>query len=124
MHLLGREMKVWAKMPDESTRPLIHIDDWDFHWQGFYFYKTPVALPVGTWIEMMAAWDNSADNPRNPKQAAEARLLGRADGRRDGPRRHPRHVRRRDYFSLTATSSTSKISVAFGGITPPAPCAP
>jgi hypothetical protein len=66
MHLLGREMKVWAKLADESTRPLIHIDDWDFHWQGFYFYKTPVALPVGSFIEMMAAWDNSADNPRNP----------------------------------------------------------
>jgi hypothetical protein len=68
MHMLGREMKVWAKMADESTRPLIHIDDWDFNWQGFYFYKTPVALPVGTWIEMMAAWDNSAANPRNPNK--------------------------------------------------------
>jgi hypothetical protein len=29
MHLLGREMKVWAKLPDDSTRPLVHIDDWD-----------------------------------------------------------------------------------------------
>jgi hypothetical protein len=68
MHLLGREMKVWARLADGSRRPLIHIDDWDFHWQGFYFYRTPVALPVGAWIEMMAAWDNSADNPRNPNQ--------------------------------------------------------
>jgi hypothetical protein len=66
MHLLGREMKVWARLADESKRPLIHIDDWDFNWQGFYFYRTPVALPVGSWIEMIAAWDNSADNPRNP----------------------------------------------------------
>lgn len=66
MHLLGREMKVWARLADESKRPLIHIDDWDFHWQGFYFYKSPVALPVGSFIEMMATWDNSADNPRNP----------------------------------------------------------
>jgi len=45
MHLLGREMKVWAKLPDESTRPLVHIDDWDFNWQGFYFYRSPVPLP-------------------------------------------------------------------------------
>ncbi len=68
MHLLGREMKVWAKASDDSVTPLIHIDDWDFNWQGFYFYRMPVALPVGTWIELMAAWDNSAANPRNPNQ--------------------------------------------------------
>lgn len=68
MHLLGREMKVWAKLADESTRPLIHIDDWDFHRQGFYFFKAPVTLPVGAFIEMMAAWDNSATNPRNPNK--------------------------------------------------------
>src|SRR5215467_7116178 len=66
MHLLGREMKVWARMKDESVQPLIHIPDWDFHWQGFYFYQTPVALPTGSWIELMAAWDNSEQNPRNP----------------------------------------------------------
>jgi hypothetical protein len=68
MHLLGREMKVWAKLPDDSTRPLVHVDDWDFNWQGFYFYKTPVALPLGTWIELTAAWDNSEANPRNPNR--------------------------------------------------------
>ena len=68
MHLLGREMKVWAKLPDESTRPLVHIDDWDFNWQGFYFYKTPMALPLGTWIELTAAWDNSEGNARNPNR--------------------------------------------------------
>src|SRR5215471_317790 len=48
--------------------PLIHIPDWDFHWQGFYFYRTPVALPTGSWIELMAAWDNSEQNPRNPNK--------------------------------------------------------
>jgi hypothetical protein len=65
MHLLGREMKVWARMRDDSIKPLIHIDDWDFNWQGFYWYGTPVALPAGSWIELTAAWDNSEENPRN-----------------------------------------------------------
>ena len=68
MHMLGREMKVWARMKDESITPLIHIDDWDFNWQGFYWFRTPVALPVASWIELTAAWDNSAENPRNPNK--------------------------------------------------------
>jgi len=68
MHLLGREMKAWARMKDESIQPLIHVPDWDFHWQGFYFFRTPVALPLGSWIELTAAWDNSDGNPRNPSK--------------------------------------------------------
>jgi hypothetical protein len=68
MHMLGREMKVWARMKDESIKPLIHIDDWDFNWQGFYWFRTPVALPVASWIELTAAWDNSEQNPRNPNK--------------------------------------------------------
>jgi hypothetical protein len=65
-------MKVWARMQDDSIQPLIHIDDWDFNWQGFYFYRTPVALPVGSWIELVAAWDNSEGNPRNPNRPPRA----------------------------------------------------
>ena len=68
MHMLGREMKVWARMKDESITPLIHIADWDFNWQGFYWFRTPVTLPVASWIELTAAWDNSAENPRNPNK--------------------------------------------------------
>jgi hypothetical protein len=68
MHMLGREMKVWAEMKDKAVTPLIHIDDWDFHWQGFYWFRTPVALPVASWISLTAAWDNSERNPRNPNK--------------------------------------------------------
>jgi hypothetical protein len=68
MHLLGRDMKVWALLKDESVKPLIHIDDWDFNWQGFYWFRTPVPLPVDSRIELTAAWDNSEGNPRNPNK--------------------------------------------------------
>ena len=34
MHMLGREMKVWAQAPDGTETPLIWIKDWDFNWQG------------------------------------------------------------------------------------------
>lgn len=66
MHLLGREMAVQAELPDGTTRQLIHINDWDFNWQGNYIYRDPVALPRGARIAMVASYDNSSNNPLNP----------------------------------------------------------
>ncbi len=66
MHLLGREMKLTATLPDGSTRPLIYVADWDFNWQETYRYKQPVHLPKGSKIELTAIYDNSERNPRQP----------------------------------------------------------
>lgn len=66
MHLLGREMKVTATYPDGTVKPLIYIDDWDFHWQGTYTFARPIALPGGTRIDVEAVYDNSTTNRRNP----------------------------------------------------------
>ncbi len=63
MHLLGKEMKVTATLPDGTVKSLIWINDWDFNWQETYVYKEPVALPKGTRIEVVAAYDNSESNP-------------------------------------------------------------
>jgi mono/diheme cytochrome c family protein len=65
-HLLCKEMKVDAKLPDGKTEPLIWISDWDFNWQGQYRYAEPVRLPKGTRIEMKYVYDNSEANPHNP----------------------------------------------------------
>jgi hypothetical protein len=65
-HLLCKEMKVDAKLPDGGTVPLIWIKDWDFNWQGQYRYAEPVHLPKGTRIEMRYVYDNSEANPHNP----------------------------------------------------------
>jgi hypothetical protein len=66
MHLLGKEMKVTATLPDESELPMIWIKDWDFNWQGQYGYLKPLDLPAGTRIHMEAYYDNSSSNPKNP----------------------------------------------------------
>ncbi len=68
MHLLGREMTVTATRPDGTVVPLIRIDDWDFHWQGGYDYVRPVPLPGGTRVDVVAVFDNSAANRRNPNK--------------------------------------------------------
>lgn len=66
MHNLGREMKVEARLPDGTVKPMIHVADWDWNWQGSYAYKEPVRLPKGTVLHLVAKYDNSTDNPRNP----------------------------------------------------------
>jgi Copper type II ascorbate-dependent monooxygenase, C-terminal domain len=72
MHLLGREMKVTATFPDGTVRPLVYIDDWDFHWQANYTFTEPVALPSGTRIDMVAVFDNSAESKRQPSKSPRA----------------------------------------------------
>jgi len=66
MHVLGRRMTVTATLPDGTTKPLIDVPDWDFNWQGFYAYKQPVRLPAGSRVDLVAHYDNSEGNPRNP----------------------------------------------------------
>jgi peroxiredoxin len=67
MHYLGREMRVVARLPDQSEPvPLIWIKDWDFNWQGEYQLHDPIRLPKGTVIEVEGFYDNTTGNPRNP----------------------------------------------------------
>jgi hypothetical protein len=73
-HYLAKEMKATATLPDGTTQPLLWIQDWDFNWQDRYIYKTPVALPKGTRIDVRLVYDNSADNPRNPNPSAPKRV--------------------------------------------------
>lgn len=66
MHLLGREMKATATLPDGNVLPLNWIKDWNFNWQDEYLYAHPAKLPKGTRLDVEAFYDNSADNPSNP----------------------------------------------------------
>jgi hypothetical protein len=78
MHLLGKRMKVEAHLPDGRSECLIDIQDWDFNWQGGYFFKDPVPIPLFTRLEMSAWFDNSADNPRNPNNPPKPVSWGEA----------------------------------------------
>ncbi len=66
MHVLGRQMTVTATLPDGTKKQLVDVPDWDFNWQGFYAYKQPIHLPAGSRIDLVAHYDNSTENPRNP----------------------------------------------------------
>ncbi|MGV3617200.1 MAG: ascorbate-dependent monooxygenase [Fimbriimonas sp.] len=66
MHLIGKSMKSWLEYPDGTTKPLVHVDKWDFNWQLVYALKEPIKVPAGTKQHIEAIYDNSADNPYNP----------------------------------------------------------
>ncbi|MFO0814494.1 MAG: redoxin family protein [Gemmatales bacterium] len=66
MHLLGKDMEVTATLPDGTIMPIIFVNDWDFNWQESYRFKEPLALPKGTRLDLVAHFDNSSNNPRNP----------------------------------------------------------
>jgi hypothetical protein len=69
MHWLGKNFTFRAVLPDGTTQvPLIKIDRWNFNWQGTYAFAEPVRLPKGSWLEIEAHFDNSADNPVNPNK--------------------------------------------------------
>lgn len=65
-HYLARRVRVSAQAADGSTRSLLHIGDWDFHWQDAYRFARPVPLPAGTRLSMTFEYDNSAANRSNP----------------------------------------------------------
>ena len=66
MHMIGREVKVWAELTDGTVEKLLWINDWDFNWQDTYQFKSPVLLPAGTVVHSEFRWDNSTNSPRNP----------------------------------------------------------
>jgi tetratricopeptide (TPR) repeat protein len=75
-HYLGKTIEAKAKLPDDSERWMLRIDDWDFSWQDQYRYLEPVALPAGTTLTMRYTYDNSAANPRNPSTPPRRVRLG------------------------------------------------
>ena len=81
MHWIGKDFLLKAIRPDGTTVTLIQIDQWNFNWQGTYEFVNAVALPKGTRVEMVAHFDNSANNPANPS---------------DLPRRGGRHGAKQD----------------------------
>ena len=67
MHLLGEYIECYAVTPSNDTINLIRINDWDFEWQGFYFFERFMKIPAGSIIYAEGSYDNtaSANNP-NP----------------------------------------------------------
>lgn len=78
MHLLGTEMKVTATLPDGTVKDLVWAKPYDFNWQISYKFKEPLRLPRDTRIDVVAYYNNSESNPRNPNQPLRQVRFGEA----------------------------------------------
>lgn len=65
-HYLGKDMKIYAVLPDGGRQGLLWIPDWDFNWQTDYRFEKPLSLPADSTLVMEYSYDNSSENPRNP----------------------------------------------------------
>jgi hypothetical protein len=67
MHLLGKDMVIYAVTTLNDTINLIRINNWDFEWQGDYYFEKFLKIPAGSIIYAKGNYDNtySISNP-NP----------------------------------------------------------
>jgi len=65
MHARGKDMTITAVFPDGNTETLVK-SHWNPDWDISYQLAEPIVAPKGTRLEVVAHYDNSADNPRNP----------------------------------------------------------
>jgi hypothetical protein len=71
VHPLVSSVQATAFRPDGTQEILIWTRGYQFDWQQTYYYKHAVALPKGTRVEVIAYWDNSDQNPKNPNDPAK-----------------------------------------------------
>jgi len=79
MHLLGKSFKAGLVHNGDSTQ-LVHIPNWDFHWQGFYTFKTPIFLPQGSSVWAEVTYDNTSANWNNPNSPPQTVTAGEGTG--------------------------------------------
>lgn len=75
-HLLCREMRGWAILPDGRKQWLLNLRDWDFNWQDQFQYAHPIRIPADSELYMEFVYDNSAANPHNPNSPPKRVTVG------------------------------------------------
>jgi len=66
VHPLVISLQATARRPDGSEEVLIWTRRYQFDWEPTYHFRRPIALPKGTRIEVIAYFDNSEGNQKNP----------------------------------------------------------
>jgi mono/diheme cytochrome c family protein len=66
MHLLGKYIDSYGVTPSNDTLKFVRINEWDFHWQEFYFFQYLKHIPANSTLYSTAIYDNTTGNHHNP----------------------------------------------------------
>ena len=72
-HLRGKSWDYRLVYPDGRTETVLAVPKYDFNWQTYYLFATPLAVPKGSRLEATAHYDNSAANAWNPDPKVDVR---------------------------------------------------
>jgi hypothetical protein len=81
MHFLGTKWEVYVEHANGTKTPLIKIPDWDFNWQGGYYFDRFKIAKKGSVIRAFATYDNTTSNPSNPNDPL--RIVTWGEGSKD-----------------------------------------
>jgi Copper type II ascorbate-dependent monooxygenase, C-terminal domain len=72
-HLRGKSWEYRLIYPDGQSQVVLSVPKYDFNWQTWYVFATPLVAPKGSRLEATAHYDNSVNNKSNPDPKAEVR---------------------------------------------------
>ncbi|MCA9690676.1 MAG: monooxygenase [Myxococcales bacterium] len=68
MHEYGASAALAIERADGSLDCLLAIEDWDYNWQGEYYFKEPIRLEQGDKLKVECHFDNSAANQQSGEE--------------------------------------------------------
>ena len=72
-HLRGKSWEYRLVYPDGQSQVVLSVPRYDFNWQTYYVFTTPLAAPKGSRLEATAHYDNSVNNKWNPDPKIDVR---------------------------------------------------
>jgi hypothetical protein len=70
-HVRGKSWEYQLIYPDGRKEAVLVVPHYDFNWQTYYTFVTPLAVPKGSRLVSTAHYDNAASNPANPDAKIE-----------------------------------------------------
>lgn len=65
-HVRGSRWQYTLQKPDGTKEVVLDVPRYDFNWQTYYMFATPLEIPAGGKLMSMAWYDNSVMNRQNP----------------------------------------------------------
>jgi hypothetical protein len=72
-HLRGKSWEYRLIQPDGRSQAVLSVPKYDFKWQTYYVFTTPLTAPKGSRLEATAHYDNSPNNKWNPDPKVDVR---------------------------------------------------